>query len=190
LHDDVLEFHRAKLSEIETKGISGMIFECGVAKGGSAITFASYKHPKRCLHLFDTFDGIPQPSEKDGPDVMERYTIIQSGKEKCAMGLPDCDRSYYGNMDNLMAYDMAQFEIAGYKHSKHAVYFHKGLFDDTVWPVGPVAYVHLVCCAIFLNSSFCVVDVVILTMPSFLRRTGTGTILPIICWRGCHLTFQ
>ena len=148
LNATLLEFHRNKLSEIEQQGIPGMIFECGVAKGGSAIAFTSYKHPQRCLHLFDTFEGIPPPTEKDGSDVLERYDKIQMKKKDCELGLKKCDRNYYGNMEDLLAYDLAQFESAGYKPSDHWVFFHKGLFDDTVWPVGPVAYAHLVgCCS-------------------------------------------
>lgn len=140
---EVLTFHRDVLHEIESKGIPGMIFECGVAKAGSSITFASYKHPKRCLHLFDTFEGIPEPSSKDGPDVLQRYMEIKADKLNCQKGLPNCNKEYYGNLDNLLAYDKSQFEMAGFPSSQNAVYFHKGLFDDTVWPAGPIAYAHL-----------------------------------------------
>lgn len=139
-----ISFHREKLHEIESKGLSGMIIECGVAKAGSSITIAAYKHPNRCLHLFDTFEGIPTPSGKDGEDVMQRYRDIQHAKEACQKGLPECDKSYYGNMDNLLEYDISQFELSGYPAKDNSVYFHKGLFDDTVWPAGPIAYAHLV----------------------------------------------
>lgn len=139
-----LIFHRDLLSEIEANGIPGMIFECGVAKAGSAITIASYKHPERCLHLFDTFEGIPEPSSKDGPDVKQRYKDIQTDKLNCKKGLASCHKEYYGNMDDLLSYDKEQFNIAGYPCFKNSVFFHKGLFDDTVWPGGPVAYAHLV----------------------------------------------
>lgn len=144
MDEDLLKFHRDVLHEIESKGIPGMIFECGVAKAGSSITFAAYKHPKRCLHLFDTFEGIPEPSSKDGPDVLQRYMEIKADKLNCQKGLPNCNKEYYGNMDNLLLYDKTQFEMAGLPASKNAVYFHKGLFDDTVWPAGPIAYAHLV----------------------------------------------
>lgn len=146
LTNETLAFHRDKLSEIERKGIPGMIFECGVAKAGSAIAFAALKHPRRCLHLFDTFEGIPEPSEKDGLDVLNRYKKIQMDKENCRQGLDSCNRDYYGNMNDLLGYDMAQFESARLNYSQNSVYFHKGLFDDTVWPLGPIAYAHLVSC--------------------------------------------
>ena len=211
LNHTLLEFHRAKLSDIEQQGIPGMIFECGVAKGGSAIAFTSYKHPRRCLHLFDTFAGIPKPSEKDGTDVLERYAKIQLNKKNCELGL-ECDRTYYGNMDDLLAYDISHFEYAGYKHSENSVFFHKGLFDDTVWPVGPVAYAHLVgwgssCgvgspCGCYLSGEgfpilgsfmpWCLIPVVshIFCFASSNVRTATGTIRRIICSRGFPHTFR
>jgi Macrocin-O-methyltransferase (TylF) len=163
---DALEFHRTKLHEIESKAIPGTIIECGVAKAGSSIIFAAYKNPRRCLHLFDTFDGIPEPSSKDGDDVMERYRIIQKGKEACQKGrLLACDKRYYGNMENLLEYDIAQFEKARLPPQDNAVFFHKGLFDDTVWPGGPIAYAHLVRC--YLAFASCMLHFTDLPRPSF-----------------------
>jgi hypothetical protein len=120
-----------------------MILECGVAKAGSSVTFSALKQPRRCLHLYDTFEGIPEPSERDGKDVHERYQVIQASKQKCLEGENDCDEKYYGNMEHLMEYDIRQFEEAGYDPKDYNVFFHKGLFDDTVWPGGPIAYAHL-----------------------------------------------
>ena len=144
LPQDALEYHRTKLHDIESRGVPGTIVECGVAKAGSSISIAAYKNPGRCLHLFDTFEGIPEPSAKDGADVLNRYHDIQKGKAACKRGSFRCDKTYYGNMENLLAYDIAQFESAGLPPQENAVYFHKGLFDDTVWPAGPIAYAHLV----------------------------------------------
>ncbi|MBE0480811.1 MAG: class I SAM-dependent methyltransferase [Dehalococcoidia bacterium] len=55
--------------EIEKKSLSGDVVECGVYNGGSASVIASV-----CLHsrldrrvwLFDSFEGLPKPTEKDG----------------------------------------------------------------------------------------------------------------------------
>jgi O-methyltransferase len=45
-------------------GLNGAWFECGVYKGGSAMLLAKilvekHKGASRCLHLFDTFEGMP-----------------------------------------------------------------------------------------------------------------------------------
>jgi hypothetical protein len=144
LPEDGLLMHQQLINQIEVQGIPGMIVECGVAKAGSAITFTAIKHPQRCLHLFDTFEGIPEPSSKDGEDVQERYRQIQMDKQNCQLGLATCHKDYYGNNPDLLAFDREQFERAGYPSANHAVRFHPGLFDDTVWPASPIAYAHLV----------------------------------------------
>jgi O-methyltransferase len=50
-------------------GIEGDIVECGVWKGGSmmaaAKVLARLNDTRRSLYLFDTFSGMPEPSEKD-----------------------------------------------------------------------------------------------------------------------------
>jgi O-methyltransferase len=46
------------------KEIPGDIAELGVARGASAKMMTSCA-PERVLHLFDTFDGISEPGEKD-----------------------------------------------------------------------------------------------------------------------------
>lgn len=54
---------------ISHNNILGDIVECGVWKGGSmmtaAITCRDQKQTDRILHLFDTFDGMPPPTEAD-----------------------------------------------------------------------------------------------------------------------------
>ena len=54
---------------ISGSGIRGAVVECGVWKGGSmaaiAKTLLQAKDVSRDLYLFDTFEGMTQPSEKD-----------------------------------------------------------------------------------------------------------------------------
>src|SRR3954469_19445102 len=49
--------------------IPGDVVECGVWRGGSmqaaARTLLAVNDTSRGLHLFDTFDGMPAPSERD-----------------------------------------------------------------------------------------------------------------------------
>jgi hypothetical protein len=50
--------------------VSGCFVECGVWKGGSAVIMGlALKHAnqKRDLHLFDSFEGLPEPSEAGRP---------------------------------------------------------------------------------------------------------------------------
>lgn len=48
------------------RGVPGDMAELGVASGASA-KMISARAPERTLHLFDTFEGLPSPSEKDSP---------------------------------------------------------------------------------------------------------------------------
>jgi O-methyltransferase len=54
---------------ISSNGIAGAIVECGVWRGGSmaavARTLLQLKDTSRDLYLFDTFEGMTPPTEKD-----------------------------------------------------------------------------------------------------------------------------
>ena len=66
--------------------IPGCFAECGVWKGGAVGLMAlSHLHsstvPFRHLHLFDSFEGLPQPNkEKDGGSAIEYSESINDGK--------------------------------------------------------------------------------------------------------------
>jgi O-methyltransferase len=49
----------------------GDVVECGVCNGGSAAVLASVirNHPKKSLWLYDTFQGIPPPTARDGAEA-------------------------------------------------------------------------------------------------------------------------
>src|SRR5580700_7134828 len=50
--------------------IPGDMAELGVASGASAMMIAS-RSPERILHLFDTFEGIPKPTQEDSSRFKE-----------------------------------------------------------------------------------------------------------------------
>jgi len=62
-----------KLSEeINQRSVAGDIVECGVYNGGSAAIMASLceKSPvNRNVWLFDSFEGLPKPTDKDGDEA-------------------------------------------------------------------------------------------------------------------------
>jgi predicted O-methyltransferase YrrM len=53
------------------KNVPGDMAELGVASGASA-RMISARAPERVLHLFDTFEGLPEPSEKDSSRFKKR----------------------------------------------------------------------------------------------------------------------
>lgn len=64
-----LHFLEELATRIERLGIPGDIVECGVYQGGSAAVLGATmaRHGKeRKLRLFDSFEGMPQASERDG----------------------------------------------------------------------------------------------------------------------------
>jgi O-methyltransferase len=65
----LLKYHEAcqLISNVEaTKRVPGALAEVGVAYGGSAKLISEYADG-RILHLFDTFEGLPQPGRDDSP---------------------------------------------------------------------------------------------------------------------------
>jgi len=61
---------------LEREAIPGNFAECGTwageAVGLMALVNRRYGHQPRTLHLFDSFEGLPEPTEEDA-DVFETY---------------------------------------------------------------------------------------------------------------------
>lgn len=118
--------------------IPGSFVECGVWRGGSAAVMAlAIRHSgqARDLHLFDSFEGLPEPTEKDGAMAKEYSGGRASGALKsvgqCNAGLKEVQAFLLGRL--------------GLDTSK--VHFHVGWFQDTLPNVapklGPIALLRL-----------------------------------------------
>jgi O-methyltransferase len=90
-HNTLLNFERLatlwqQVRYLDRSGIPGCFAECGVWKGGAVGLMAlSHLHsspvPSRHLHLFDSFEGLPQPNKaKDGVSAIEYSEGIEDGK--------------------------------------------------------------------------------------------------------------
>lgn len=126
------------VAQADADGLPGMVIEAGTALGGSAIVMALAKAPEREMRVYDAFEMIPPPSEKDGRDVHQRYRKIASGASKGIGG-----ETYYGYRDDLLGEVTASFERYGAPVEKSNVQLVKGLFDQTLQVDGPVAIAHL-----------------------------------------------
>lgn len=124
---------------LDQDGVPGVVIEAGTAQGGSAIVMAAAKSQERPLRVYDVFDTIPAPSDKDGADVHERYAVIADGG---ATGLGD--DVYYGYREDLLGEVRSSFARLGVPVEQHRVELVKGLFEDTI-ELGdePVALAHL-----------------------------------------------
>lgn len=59
--------------DLEKRRIDGAIVECGVFKGGSAAVLAKSTSSTRPLYLFDSFQGLPEPGDRDGRMANEKF---------------------------------------------------------------------------------------------------------------------
>ena len=120
--------------------ILGCLVECGTWRGGSvgmmALAHLAGGRPLRDLHLFDSFEGLPEPDqEKDGDAAIDYAAGRASGKlasiGQCVAPLED-NRRLLG-------------EIIGYPVS--LTHYHVGWFQDTVPrdapEIGPIALLRL-----------------------------------------------
>jgi hypothetical protein len=98
-----------------TERVAGDLAEVGVFSGGSARLICHVKG-ERTLHLFDTFEGLPEPTADDG-----QSTFWAS--------------EFSAQIEAVRAY------LAKYKN----VSIYKGLFPDTAGPVADrkFSFVHL-----------------------------------------------
>ena len=124
--------------DVEANHLPGLIIEAGTALGGSAIVLAAAKGTERPMKVYDVFGMIPEPGERDGEDVHERYRTIAAGEAKGFAG-----DTYYGYHDNLYDEVVWSFTQLGMEPAAHHVELVKGRFEDTIDLDEPVALAHL-----------------------------------------------
>jgi O-methyltransferase len=111
-------------------GVPGEVVECGVWRGGSmqaaALTLLECDDTERELHLFDTFEGMPPPSNAD-----VRFTDGQTANE--LMQASDKDAAIWAIADLR---DVEEAMVAtGYPSAK--IVYHAGRVEDTIPEEGP-----------------------------------------------------
>jgi len=124
----------------DRKRIPGIIVEAGTAWGGSGLVLAASRRHKRPVYLYDTFEGIPPPTEADGQQALRRFEEIRSGK---ASGVRR--RAYYGYERNLLSRVRQSFAECGMPVEDNQIYLIPGLYQETLYPPDQVALAHLDC---------------------------------------------
>lgn len=128
----------------EQVGLPGAFVECGVWKAGCVGIMAqanlTYGKERRELHLFDSFEGIPEPDAAvDGAAAIEFAKQAGGGTGGALKPLAD----QYGGVGTL---DVCQKLINGtLGYPKEHTHYHVGWFQDTV-PIadtGPIAILRL-----------------------------------------------
>jgi len=114
------------VQSVVAKNIPGDLVECGTARGGSAALMGLLLKalaPQRTLWVFDTFEGMPQPTEADSDWTATLYT------GKCRADIQEVS---------------AFFDRLGLSAHSRLV---KGRFQETLptCGLGPIALLHLDC---------------------------------------------
>ncbi|MGD0915987.1 MAG: TylF/MycF/NovP-related O-methyltransferase [Thermodesulfobacteriota bacterium] len=125
---------------VEGKNICGIFTEVGCALGGSAIVICTAKSIERQFDIYDIFEMIPPPSEKDGEDVHARYETITEGKSPGING-----DLYYGYEPDLYKKVIDNFSLFNVNLADNNVRLIKGLFTETLRINSPVAFAHIDC---------------------------------------------
>jgi O-methyltransferase len=115
-----------------------LILETGCARGGSSILMCAAKSPQRPMRVYDLFEMLPPPSDRDGDDMKARYAEITAGK---AVGLDG--GNYYLYEDDLLATVTNNFARYGYPLESNNVQLIKGKVQDTLSVAEPVALAHI-----------------------------------------------
>ena len=159
----------------EANNIEGMIVEAGCALGGSALVMAIAKSATRPFYIFDVFGLIPPPSEKDGADIHERYSLIASGE---AAGIDG--EKYYGYQDDLYQRVTETFTKFGLELKDHNIHLVKGLYQVSMQINSPVALAHIDC-DWYESVSTCLTQIT----PN-LSTGGTIVVDDYDVWSGCR----
>lgn len=124
----------------DENNINGCIIEVGCALGGSAIVIAFAKNLNTSFFVYDTFNMIPAPSEKDGKDVHAFYKKMKAGNAPGIRG-----SKYYAYVDNLIAKVHSAFLDFNLPLFINNISLVKGDIRNTMYIDFPVSFAHLDC---------------------------------------------
>jgi O-methyltransferase len=107
---------------VSASSIAGAIVECGVWKGGSmaavARTLLQLQDVKRDLYLFDTFEGMPEPTTKD---------VDYSGKQASKVLLEDPGFRCTG-----APLELVKEVLYGTGYPRERIHFVRGRVEETI----------------------------------------------------------
>ena len=107
---------------LDRYGIAGALVECGTWRGGSVgmmalAHLATEPTPTRTIHLFDSFEGLPEPTAKDGAKAARyaggRITGALDTIDACSAPLEDNRALLEGEIgypDALLTYPQGWFQ--------------------------------------------------------------------------------
>jgi hypothetical protein len=114
---------------IAARGVPGALVECGVWRGGSmmaaALTLLRLGETDRDLYLYDTFAGMPPPSEADTTRTGERAADL------LAQGDKDSHIWAIASLDDVRG------AVLGVGYPEERIHFVEGLVEETLPATAP-----------------------------------------------------
>lgn len=111
-------------------GVPGDFVECGVWRGGStmaaALTLLSLGRRDMKLHLFDTFEGMTAPTDRDID-----YTGVRAAERFARRRTRESSKWCYASLEDVRA------NLAGTGYEMSKVDFVKGRVEDTIPEAAP-----------------------------------------------------
>jgi O-methyltransferase len=113
---------------LRVRGLQGAVAECGTWRGGMIAGMAQMLGSHRTYHLFDSFEGLPPPGERDG--------------EKARAWANDRDGEHFH--DNCTASE-EEARLAMERAGVPDYHLHPGWFEDTLpgYDGGPLALLRI-----------------------------------------------
>ncbi|RYD77075.1 MAG: hypothetical protein EOP84_16045, partial [Verrucomicrobiaceae bacterium] len=156
------------------KGVPGSFVECGVWKGGSSgVMSLAMQHAgqQRDLHLFDSFEGLPEPTEKDG----ELASVYSGGRSSGALESVGQCRAGLNEVEDFL---LTRLHVP-----RSNLHFHVGWFQNTVprdaGQLGPIAILRLDG-DWYESTRICLENLYPLISPG-----GVIILDDYYCWEGC-----
>ena len=111
---------------LDRYSVMGSMVECGVWKGGAAGLMAlahlqSHRPPLRDLHLFDSWEGLPEPGADVDGAVAKAYANGNASSRLTSIGQCVSSRE-----------DVAELFERKIAYPRELVHYYKGWFQDTV----------------------------------------------------------
>jgi len=143
------------------QNVPGCFVECGVWKGGSSGLMAlaiNDAGQKRHLHMFDSFEGLPDPTEKDGKQAVAWYStrsgpVVREPAGKNEKRVSASNRK--GEEEKIHEVQQCRADMEGVRHlildkikmPEELTHFHVGWFQSTLpadaGQLGPIALLRL-----------------------------------------------
>lgn len=148
-------------SNLQSKLIPGDFVECGTYKGGTAALLSQYLHKDQHLWLYDSFQGMPPTTERDGSEA-EKWV------GKCLGNIQDVEE-----VMNIVKTPKSHYTIK------------KGWFETSFKDPLPTKVALLHCDADWYNSVSLVLD----TFYPLISEGGYIVLDDFGYWEGCREAF-